>query len=161
MTEFKRRIRPRRKDIAGASAKSQKTRLEMDAARLGRLQVQLFKLQAEIESATEALRRAMRDTHTPVVLGKQGYLEVKYALEVPATRSTTHIDAAAYRKLVSPADFLDSVKVSVTKAKEYLGEKELASVSKVVPGETKPAVVNLKFLQHEGVVYAGRGVKRK
>lgn len=46
------------------------------------------------------------------------------------------IDPKALQKKLDPADFFQCVSVSVTKAKTFLGEKELARITTTIPGTT-------------------------
>jgi hypothetical protein len=51
------------------------------------------------------------------------------AYEKKQSRSTRTINPKEYQELVSKEDFLESVKVSITKAKQFLSEREIEQIS--------------------------------
>lgn len=53
-----------------------------------------------------------------------------------AGKSQNIIDPKALQKKLEPAEFFQCISVSVTKAKGFLGEKELARITTTIPGTT-------------------------
>lgn len=59
-------------------------------------------------------------------------------------RAVNTVDPAGYADLVSAEDFYASISVSITKAKQFLSERELKKVTTTIPAETKPPKLVVK-----------------
>lgn len=63
--------------------------------------------------------------------------------ETPSGRSTSVIDPAKYRKLVSDRDFMASVSVLKKNAEKFLGSKELGKITTTYPPAPKEPVLKI------------------
>ena len=122
--------------------KSSMTKLVNEYAR-GQLQID--ELGRSMVSVLQNLHKCMRECGVlewETTLGK--------AIRVtPVGRSSTIIDKAAFREHVSDEEFMESIKIGVTKAKEVLSGKELAEVSETIPGVKGSEVVKVKVFKPE------------
>lgn len=98
---------------------------------------------ASNDAAYAAIKSALEVANLP------GYTDGKYIAEMktPMGRESRTIDAKKFQKKVDPADFWSCVKIGVTEAKKVLSEKELDSISTVVP-----AVAGAPTLKIERIV---------
>ena len=117
------------------------SRLNEIAERNAEITAQMEKLQAEMtELGTEAagLMNFLKvdELHCPG-LGTHTY-------KPPVTRGTNVVDPKGFMELAGENAFWAVAQVGITKAKEHLGEKELATITTQTPGAKKPAVYGWK-----------------
>jgi hypothetical protein len=105
-------------------------------------QNEIARLQEKVAKDLIDLHIKMRAMDLTEVVGEVGKGE-RYT---PSGRSTTVIDKQAYFNAVSLEDFMESITVSVTKARDFLSGKELQSISTKIPAEEKPETVRVKSL---------------
>lgn len=98
--------------------------LEHQLQHLGQLRLQRQQLQAQEEELTAALRSQMGE-HGVKVVRSEGF----EAQLIEQERLS--IDPAKFKKAVTPGQFLRSVSVGVTAAREFLGEADLRRIGTI------------------------------
>lgn len=108
----------------------EKLALQVRAEAIATLQDEIDCKAAEAALLRDALRKDMEKHGLATV--ERG--NVVAEIVTPQGRSSTYIAPLLLRKsLNTEKDWLDCLTVSVTKAKQYLGEKELNAISVVTP----------------------------
>jgi hypothetical protein len=136
-----RRVRVKRETVALTSS---------DKNQLTRLVNEYSELQIQIDEAIRRQREILPDLHAKMrATGtkKWGTDLGEAERVIPVGRSTTLIDKQAFREVVSDEEFMDCITVGVTKAKEVLSGKELASISETIPPAKKPEEVKVRVFK--------------
>lgn len=159
--QFKRRIRARKKSSVP------KVSLEDRAKELAVLEHRQAQINAQVAMARDKLRKAFIKSGTRETTvsftpkdSEDAYYGV-FVFQSSAGRSTTVVDPEQYWQRVSQEDFFSSISVKVTEARKCMGEKELQSISTVIPGEVKPAEVKTKYLAINNTPITGKGKLKK
>ena len=159
--QFKRRIRARKKSSIPSVS------VEDRAKELAVLEHKQAQINVQVAMARDKLREAFikSGTKEATVSFTPKDSEDKYygvfAFQAPPVRSTTVVDPEQYWQRVSQEDFFSSISVKVTEARQCMGEKELQSISTVIPGQEKPAEVKTKYLAINSTPITGKGKPKK
>lgn len=124
------------------------------------VKVRLDELTAKMRDADSKIKAAQRDYE---LLHKEAFDAMKAArltdhscaqgdlkIKVSSGRSSTYIGPKEYQAAVTPEEFLESVKVSITKAKEYLSGKEINEIAVVTPGTPGKPTLQAEFFFPDG-----------
>ena len=125
------RTRVRRRNSLVNSKDRSEIEKEVDA--LVQLDQQISKLQQEYQDRHAKLADktiGLCIDHVTAGLGTADVVE-------SFSNSRTEIHPEEYMERVDLADFFSSISVSVTKAKQFLGEKELQSISDITPRKSQ------------------------
>jgi hypothetical protein len=149
MAQAQRKINTKRVRVSRAKQKitGADVKLELDSltAQMRDAQDAMEAAQHELEKLREkafaTLKAARLDGHECV----HGDLKIV----VPSGRSSTYISPKLFQECVTPDEFLDAVKVSVTKARDYLSGKELNDIAEVTPAKPGKPVLKTKFYHPE------------
>jgi hypothetical protein len=82
-----------------------------------------------------------------------------FAVETPLSRSSTIIDPTKFHAAVADEHFYNCISVSVTKAREVLGEKQIERISTTKNPEKKPPVLVTKYILVDGQPVYGKSPK--
>ena len=168
MGELKKRVRMRAKtkEQVQRDAKYDVESLSQQAA-VARAAFQ--KAETELKMAEEKLFEAMSATKTwqvhPDFEHDDQHLEAQFNVETPIGRSTTTIDPEQYFQLIDSnqithEDFFNSISVSITKAREYLGEKQIERIAETKLPEKKDPVLKTQFVIVDGTPIFGKVGKK-
>ena len=105
--------------------------------------------QKEIERLTAFIKESMPkiETHLKGAVLTE-YQAANGALAhwvTPASRATSTISVAGFKKLVPYKDFMASVSVTKKAASELLGERELAKITTTIPASPKEPELKVEF----------------
>lgn len=175
MGELKKRVRMRAKtkEQVQKDAKYDVELLSREAA-IARAAFQ--KAETELKMAEEKLFEAMTATKTwqahpdfdvglDLGHGDSSHVEAQFRVETPVGRSTTKIDPEQYFQLIDSnqityEDFFNSVSVSITKAREYLGEKQIERIAETKLPQKKDPVLKTEFVIVDGTPIFGKVGKK-
>lgn len=115
-------------------ADEDKARAEVreDLKLLATLDADIDAIMEKREAALARIDQVMREARLTVVTGSGKTAELSEAF----TRQSRTIDPQKFRNRVSNDAFWGSITVSVQKAKEFLSDRELETVSDVVPAQS-------------------------
>lgn len=172
---LKRRVRMRAKTKEQVQKES-KYDVESLAAQAASARVAFQKAAAELQLAEQKLFEGMTATKTweahPLFRlgvdhaeGPDAHVEALFNVETPMGRSSTVIDPEKYfalidKNLISYEDFFNSVSVSITKARDYLGEKQIEKIGEVTPAKTKDPVLKTQYVLVDGTPVFGKLPKK-
>lgn len=135
------RIRRVRRDAATLSANVGKMKVMQDVLQsISKFQQQVDILNSEIAEKEKVLFSLMEKGKVDLV---DCFLATA-AITQSAGKATNLIDPKAFKKKVDEKDFFNCISVSVTKAKEVLGQKELDSITTTIPGKLGERKLSIK-----------------
>lgn len=135
------RIRRVRRDAAPTSVNTGKMKVMIEVLQsISNLQQQAEKLNQEIAEHEKILFGLMDRGKVDTVES----LSAVAAITQSAGKATNLIDPKAFKKKVDEKDFFNCISVSVTKAKEVLGQKELDSITTTIPGKLGERKLSIK-----------------
>jgi hypothetical protein len=136
------RVSRRKQTITGADVK-----LELDSitAKMRDAEDTMLAAQHELENLREKAQATMKAARLETHSCAAGDLKIV----VPSGRSSTYISPKLFQEFVTPEEFLESVKISVTKAREYLSGKEMNDIAEVTPAKPGKPVLKTKFYHPE------------
>jgi len=98
--------------------------IEQQVQRLGQLRQQRQQVETEEDLLARSVRSQMAEHGLSTV--KSGDYEAKLV-----TQERLAVDAAAFQRAVTKAEFLQAASISVTTAREILGDRKLRKISTV------------------------------
>jgi hypothetical protein len=161
---LKRRVRMRAKTKEQVQKES-KYDVESLAAQAASARVAFQKAEAELQLAEQKLFEGMTATKTweahPEFVYDDHRTEALFNVETPLGRSSTVIDPEKYfalidKNLISHEDFFNSVSVSITKARDFLGEKQIEKIGEVTPAKKKDPVLKTQYVLVDGTPIFGK-----
>lgn len=168
MAEMKRRVRMRTKTKEQVK-KDAKYDLDTLAEQAASARVAFQKAEAELQLAEQKLFEGMSATKTwqvhPDFEYEGQHVEAQLGVETPVGRATTTIDPEQYfamidKKLISHENFFDSVSVSITKARNFLGEKQIEKIGETTLPAKKDPVLKTQYVLVDGTPIFGKLPKK-
>ena len=122
------------KPVAKGLTKKQKDDLVDRLNSIANMQTQMEQLQKRMVEEETAVFMAMTDSGLDHLDGEGCLADIVQS----AGKSQNIIDPKGLRKQLSDDEYYQCISVSVTKAKEFLGEKELKKITTTIPATPGP-----------------------
>ena len=106
-------------------------------------QEEIAHLQNELVDDLRVLELAMKQVKKKELRGSTGIGQIYR----PASKGSNEVPVRVYRDMVSEEDFLDSISVSVTKAKKHLSGKEFDRIVVPIAAKEKPETVRVVHIK--------------
>lgn len=127
---------------AAASAREEVNSLLQSVATV---EATLDQAAAELEMLHKQIEEKMRSAN----INEHSDGHYKTAIEAAFSRQSRTIDPKKFRNAVGDAAFWGSIDVGVTKAKQYMSERELDAISEVVPPKSLGYVFKIKKIERK------------